>query len=116
MTVSGSWYSLSCANSGSHAASVSGGPTTFTLNPTVDFANLETCTLTLTAAGLAQPLQVALTGRGTDPPPDSGGGCSIASGGSGGRGGVDPLLALLTVGALGVLVARRRRGGRDGRR
>lgn len=73
-------------------------------------------TLTLTAAGLAQPLQVALTGRGTDPPPDSGGGCSIASGGSGGRGGVDPLLALLTVGALGVLVARRRRGGRDGRR
>lgn len=73
-------------------------------------------TLTLTAAGLAQPLQVTLTGRGTDPPPDSGGGCSIASGGSGGRGGVDPLLALLTVGALGVLVARRRRGGRDGRR
>lgn len=67
-------------------------------------------TLTLTAAGLAQPLQVTLTGRGTDPPPDSGGGCSIASGG---RGGVDPLLALLSVGALGVLVARRRRGGRD---
>lgn len=71
--------------------------------------------LTLTAVGLAQPLQVTLTGRGTDPPPDSGGGCSIASGGSGGRGGVDPLLALLAVGALGVLVARRRRGGCDGR-
>ena len=52
VTVTGSWYSLTCANSGSHAAAVSGGPTTFTLNPTVDFGNLETCTLTLVAANI----------------------------------------------------------------
>jgi trimeric autotransporter adhesin len=73
-------------------------------------------TLSIAVSGLAQPLQVTLSGRGTDPPPDSGGGCSIASGVRS-EGGVDPLLALLSVGALGVLVARRRRrGGRDARR
>jgi VCBS repeat-containing protein len=33
-----------------HTAAVSGGPTTFTLNPDTDFVNTETCTVTIVAA------------------------------------------------------------------
>ena len=50
VTVSSGWFGISCASSGTHAAAVSGGPTTFTLNPTADFGPLETCTLTITAS------------------------------------------------------------------
>lgn len=49
VNVTGSWYSISCGISGAHAAVVSGGPTTYTLNPSIDFANSETCTVTITA-------------------------------------------------------------------
>ena len=41
------WFSLSCATSGSHTAAVSGGPTSYTLNPTTDFSNGESCTLVI---------------------------------------------------------------------
>ncbi|HVD31175.1 MAG TPA: Ig-like domain-containing protein [Methylomirabilota bacterium] len=44
------WYTITCATSGSHAAVQSGGPTTFTVDPTTDFANSETCTVTVVAA------------------------------------------------------------------
>src|SRR4051794_41219703 len=37
VTVSGSWYSISCGTSDGHTATVSGGPSTFTLDPTTDF-------------------------------------------------------------------------------
>jgi uncharacterized protein len=47
--VSGSWYSISCGTSGSHAATVSGGPTTYTLDPDSDYAFSETCTATVVA-------------------------------------------------------------------
>jgi predicted extracellular nuclease len=43
------WYTISCATSGVHTAAVGGGPTTFTLNPDVDFANGELCTATVSA-------------------------------------------------------------------
>src|SRR5262249_12144939 len=33
VNVTGAWYSLSCSSSGAHTATVSGGPTTFTLDP-----------------------------------------------------------------------------------
>ncbi|HEY3232004.1 MAG TPA: ExeM/NucH family extracellular endonuclease, partial [Roseiflexaceae bacterium] len=49
VAVTGSWFSISCANSGAHTATVGGGLTTFTLNPDTDFAASETCTVTVTA-------------------------------------------------------------------
>lgn len=53
VSVVGSWFTLSCNASGSHPAAVSGGPTTFTLNPNTDFGSLESCTLTLVAANIS---------------------------------------------------------------
>lgn len=50
VSTSGSWYSIVCANSGAHPAVVSGGPSSYTLNPDTDFDLLEQCTVTLTAA------------------------------------------------------------------
>jgi len=47
VTVSGAWYTISCANSGAHTATVSGGPTTFTLNPDTNFTGTELCTVTI---------------------------------------------------------------------
>lgn len=51
--VIGSWFSLVCAASGTHAATVTGGPTTFTLNPGTDFVTGEACTLTVYAANVS---------------------------------------------------------------
>lgn len=48
--VTGAWYSIVCDSSGSHTASVSGGPTAFTLDPDGDFVEGETCTVTVVAA------------------------------------------------------------------
>ena len=48
--VSGAWFTISCATSGAHTATVSGGPTTFTLDPDTDFTFGELCTLTVVAA------------------------------------------------------------------
>jgi len=47
------WYAISCATSGAHTASVGGGPTAFTLNPDSDFANGETCSVTVLAADVS---------------------------------------------------------------
>jgi hypothetical protein len=63
VNVSGSWYSISCGSSGAHTAAVSGGPTTFTLNPDSDFATAETCTVTVFAANVAD--------QDTTDPPDT---------------------------------------------
>lgn len=51
--VTGSWFSLVCATSGTHAATVTGGPNTFTLNPGTDFVAGEACTLTVYAANVS---------------------------------------------------------------
>jgi uncharacterized protein len=48
--VAGSWFTISCATSGPHTAAVSGGPQSFVLNPDTDFAQSETCTITVLAA------------------------------------------------------------------
>ena len=45
-------FTISCATSGSHAAVLSDGPTTFTLDPTVDFTANESCTVTVLAASV----------------------------------------------------------------
>src|SRR5256886_10458659 len=50
VNVSSAWYTISCATSGSHTAAQSGGPTTFTLDPTTDFAFSESCTVTVLAS------------------------------------------------------------------
>jgi uncharacterized protein len=58
-----SWYTISCASSGSHTAAVTGGPANFTLNPADGFANGETCTVTVLAANV--------TDQDTVDPPDN---------------------------------------------
>ena len=63
VNVSGTWYAISCATSGSHTAAPSGGPTTFTLDPATDFANSELCTVTVVAANVAD--------QDTSDPPDN---------------------------------------------
>ena len=63
VTVTGSWFAISCALSGAHTAVASGGPLTFTLNPDADFANDESCTVTLVAANVAD--------QDADDPPDT---------------------------------------------
>jgi predicted extracellular nuclease len=52
VTVVDPWYTISCATSGAHTAAVSGGPTTYTLDPTSDFASNESCTVTIDDAGV----------------------------------------------------------------
>jgi uncharacterized protein len=61
--VVGAWFSISCTTSGSHSAVETGGPTTFTLNPDVDFASNETCTVTVFAS--------QVTDQDGDDPPDN---------------------------------------------
>ncbi len=50
VTVSGSWYAIDCATSGPHSATVSGGPTTWTLDPDTNFAGNDDCTVTIVGA------------------------------------------------------------------
>ncbi len=50
VNVTSPWFGISCGNSGTHTAAVSGGPITFTLNPDANFAVGENCTLTILAS------------------------------------------------------------------
>ncbi|HEY9404189.1 MAG TPA: lamin tail domain-containing protein [Pyrinomonadaceae bacterium] len=43
-------FQISCATSGAHAFTLSGGTTTYTLDPTTDFTQGEVCTVTVVAA------------------------------------------------------------------
>lgn len=63
VNVTGAWYSLICSTSGAVAATVSGGPTAFTVNPNADLAPGETCTLTVYAASVSD--------QDTNDPPDT---------------------------------------------
>ncbi len=60
--VTGAWFTISCTSSGDHTATVSGGPTSFTLDPDVDFVNSEACTVTVLAS--------QVTDQDTIDPPD----------------------------------------------
>ena len=71
VNVAGAWFSISCTTSGSHTASVSGGPTTFSLDPDVDFAINETCTVTVFAS--------QVTDQDADDPPDNMAGDAVFS-------------------------------------
>ena len=63
VNVTGSWFTISCASSGAHTATVSGGPQSFTLNPDADFAQGESCTVTIVAA--------QVTDQDASDPPDT---------------------------------------------
>jgi uncharacterized protein len=61
--LTGNWFDLNCSTSGTVAATVSGGPATFTLDPDVDLVSGETCTLTVYAANVSD--------QDTNDPPDN---------------------------------------------
>ncbi len=63
ITTTGNWYALVCATSGTKTATVSGGPSTFAVDPDADFVAGETCTLTLAAANVVD--------QDTNDPPDN---------------------------------------------
>jgi predicted extracellular nuclease len=56
------WYSITCATSGAHTATQSGGPQSYTLDPDTDFSTGETCTVTVDAS--------KVTDVDADDPPD----------------------------------------------
>ncbi|HWT01914.1 MAG TPA: Ig-like domain-containing protein, partial [Pyrinomonadaceae bacterium] len=60
--VTGTWFTISCTTSGAHTATVTGGPSTFTLNPDTNFVGNETCTVTIVAA--------QVTDQDSNDPPD----------------------------------------------
>ena len=60
VNVSGSWFTIDCT-SGSRTAAVTGGPTTFTLNPDDVFASDDSCTITIQATSVTDQ-------DSTDPP------------------------------------------------
>jgi uncharacterized protein len=109
VNVADGWYSLSCASSGSHTATQSGGPQSFTLNPNTDFAFSETCTVTVFAAGVTD--QDALD------PPDTMAGDHVFSFSTEnppveindvqGAGHVSPLAGQSVSGVEGIVTARR---------
>lgn len=53
VTATSSSFRISCATSGAHPFTLSGGATTFTIDPTTDFAQNEVCTVTVFAAQVA---------------------------------------------------------------
>ena len=63
VNVTDPWFTIQCVVSGSHSATVSGGPTTFTLQPMVAFAQGENCTVTLAGS--------AITDQDAIDPPDA---------------------------------------------
>ncbi|GJM39754.1 MAG: hypothetical protein DHS20C20_00360 [Ardenticatenaceae bacterium] len=63
VTVTGSWFDISCTVSGSVTAFASGSLASYTLDPDTDFANGENCTVTVFGA--------QVTDNDTDDPPDT---------------------------------------------
>jgi predicted extracellular nuclease len=63
VTTAGGAFAISCTTSGGHPFAFSGSGTTYTLDPATDFARDESCTVTVTANGVADV--------DTDDPPDT---------------------------------------------
>lgn len=53
VNVTGNWFQISCGTSGTHTATVTGGPASFVLNPDTDFAGSEQCTVTVYANAIS---------------------------------------------------------------
>ena len=66
VNVTGNWFQIACPNSGTRNVAdtvVTGGPTTFTINPNADFGNGEVCTVTVSAS--------QVTDQDSGDPPDN---------------------------------------------
>ena len=63
VAVADPWVVITCTDSGIHAAPQTGGPSSYTLNPTSDFVMDESCTVDITAA--------QVTDTDDDDPPDT---------------------------------------------
>ncbi len=63
VNVTAAWYTVTCSLSGSHTAVVTGGPTTFTLNPDTDFISGDSCTFVVLAN--------QVTDQDSNDPPDN---------------------------------------------
>ncbi len=63
VNVIGTWFTLSCSVSGAVGAEVTGGPTSFVIDPTSNFADGESCTLTV--------LKNQISDQDTNDPPDA---------------------------------------------
>ena len=66
VNVTGNWFQIVCTVSGTRNVAdtvVTGGPTTFTINPNTDFTQAETCTVTIVAA--------QVTDQDSNDPPDN---------------------------------------------
>src|SRR5262244_3268250 len=66
VNVTGNWFQIVCTSSGTRNVAdtvVTGGPTTFTINPKVDFSAGESCTVTVFAAQVSD--------QDTGDPPDN---------------------------------------------
>jgi len=61
--VAGSWFTIAGSLSGSHTATVTGGPMSFILDPGTDFVNSETITVTIVAS--------EVTDTDSNDPPDN---------------------------------------------
>ena len=55
-------FAISCTSSGAHPFTQSGGPSEFTLDPTVNFAQGETCTVTVRTADLEDTITFSTVG------------------------------------------------------
>lgn len=53
VTLGASWFTLDCTVSGTHTATLGGGPVQYTLAPDVAFATNESCTFTVLASGVS---------------------------------------------------------------
>jgi uncharacterized protein len=71
VNVSGSWFTIACSDSGAHSASVSGGPTTYVLDPDTGFSLGEQCTVIVAAANVSDV--------DADDPPDTMGADHVSS-------------------------------------
>src|SRR5690349_18746805 len=66
VNVSGNWFQVVCTSSGTRNVAdtvVTGGPTTFTINPNADFVQNETCTVTVVSGQVSD--------QDTNDPPDN---------------------------------------------
>lgn len=65
VSFTGSWFSINSALNGPMAATVTGGPTTFTLTPPSFFANTDTITVTVFATQVVDQATGTIAGSGT---------------------------------------------------
>jgi predicted extracellular nuclease len=112
VNVTGNWFTIVCASSGSHTAGVSGGPTSFTLDPSSDFAAGESCNVTVVGSQVSD--------QDTDDPPDTMSSNYVFSFGTvpppvaihsiQGAAHVSPIAGMSVIGVTGVVTAKRSNG------